>query len=70
MIVVNRYSGLLNKRVKVVCEDGQCVIGEWIDWTSEADNDPDPESVTLRSDDGVQIEVFVKDIVGIDEAAY
>lgn len=64
----SKYIGLLDKRVKVICTDGSTVIGVWVYWTSELDNEPDGESITIQTDYGILIEIYVsdiKDIVGL-----
>lgn len=68
MSKISAYKALLNKRIKVVCTDGEVLTGEWIDWTSEWDNDPDPESICIRLDDGNAMEIFVNEIKSISSA--
>lgn len=68
MIDLKRYADLLDKKVKITCTDGDILLGVWIDWTSEMDNEPDPESMTILNDDGIQIEIFINEIKDIEEA--
>ena len=57
-----KYVGLLDRQVTVICKDGIKVTGVWIDWTSEQDNEPDPESITLSCADSSLIEFYVCEI--------
>ena len=57
-----KYVGLLDRQVTVICKDGIKVTGVWIDWTSEQDNEPDPESITLSCADSSLIEIYVCEI--------
>lgn len=74
MSKISTYKELLNKRIKVTCIDGDVLTGEWIDWTSEWDNEPDPESITIYEDggkvfgDGGYVEIFVNEIESISAA--
>ena len=62
MIDLKKYWHLNNKQVTVVCIDGDSITGEWIDWTSEQDNEPDPESITVIRSDGAPIEIYINEI--------
>ena len=68
MIDLRDYENLLDAQVKVTCTDGQVFIGEWIDWTSAQDNEPDPESITIAQADGFYTEIFVNEIKDIQKA--
>lgn len=63
-----KYKDLLDKQVTVNCTDGQVLTGKWIDWTSEQDNEPDPESITIAQAGGFCTEIFVNEIESIREA--
>lgn len=62
---ISAYAALLDKQVRVICTDGDIVGGVWIDWTSEQDNEPDPESITIETPCGDLIEIFVCEIKAI-----
>ena len=49
MINLMKHKELLDEQVEVLCTNGTTVKGEWIDWTSAVDNEPDPESITMKS---------------------
>ena len=68
MSKISEHKELLNKRIKVTCTDGDVLTGEWIDWTSEWDNEPDPESICIRLDEGYAMEIFVNEIENISAA--
>lgn len=68
MIDLRDYANLLDEQIKVTCTDGQVLIGEWIDWTSALDNEPDPESITIAQDNGFYTEIFVNEIKAIQKA--
>lgn len=68
MIDISKYESLLDENIKVFCNDGQVVIGEWTDWTSAADNEPDPESITLETSNNGLVEIYVLDIKQIEKA--
>lgn len=68
MSKISTYKELLNKRIKVTCIDGDVLTGEWIDWTSERDNEPDPESIGIQLNEGYPIEIFVNEIEKIEAA--
>lgn len=68
MIDLTKHENLLDERVNVLCTDGQIIMGEWIDWTSAQDNEPDPESITILKTGGILVEVFVNEIAAIHKA--
>lgn len=68
MIDLKKYEKLLDEQVKITCIDGQVITGEWIDWTSAQDNEPDPESITIAQADGFFIELFINEIKDIQKA--
>ena len=68
MSKISAYKELLNKRIKVICTDGEELTGEWVDWTSEWDNEPDPESICIRLDEGYVMEIFANEIESISSA--
>lgn len=65
--MISKYESLLDENIKVICNDGQVAIGEWTDWTSAADNEPDPESIILETSNSDLIEIFVSDIKQIEK---
>lgn len=62
MINISKHKELFGKKINALCTDGETIIGSWVDWLSEIDNEPDPESIIIKNKDGVCIEIFVKDI--------
>lgn len=68
MIDLKKFWHLNRKQITVTCTDGQVLTGKWIDWTSEQDNEPDPESITIAQADGFCTEIFVNEIESIQEA--
>jgi hypothetical protein len=60
------YDEHINKPVRVVCTDGQSYDGIWIDHTSELDNEPDGESITLRTAVWPYFEIYVDEIERIE----
>lgn len=67
MIDLKEYWHLNGRKVVVICTDGYEIIGSWIDWTSAVDNEPDPESITVRRADGAPVEIFVHEIESIQQ---
>jgi len=56
---------MVRKKVRVTCTDGDVLVGKMTDWTTELDNDPEPESITL--DDWLEItlpEIEKVEIIG------
>lgn len=56
---------MCGKRVRVTCVDGDILVGRLTEWTTELDNDPEPESITL--DDWLEItlpEIEKVEIIG------
>lgn len=68
MIDIAKHSSLLNKKIIVTCTDDDILTGEFVDWTSEQDNEPDPESITVKADNGAFIELYVNEIKSIEAA--
>lgn len=62
---ISAYAVLLDRQVRVICTDGDIVEGVWIDWTSEQDNEPDPESITIETPYGNLIEIYACEIKAI-----
>jgi hypothetical protein len=56
----------MDKPIKVTCIDGDTLSGIWSNWTSEQDNEPDGESITIDLDDGCPVEIFIVDIDRIE----
>lgn len=68
MINLMKHKELLDEQVEVLCTNGTTVKGEWIDWTSAVDNEPDSESITILQDDDFLIELFIHEIKEIQKA--
>ncbi len=68
MINIGDYASLLNKAIKVTCTDGDVIVGEWEDWTSEWDNEPKPESIIVRREYLGPVEIYVNEIKMIEKA--
>ncbi len=51
--------------VRVICKDGQVLTGKVENYTSATDNEPEPESITIR-DYGVLIELYAPEIEKIE----
>ncbi len=68
MINLIKYEFLLDEKIKVVCTDGQVIVGEWIDWTSALDNEPDPEAIIIKKRDGGLVMIYVPEIKDIKKA--
>ena len=68
MVDLTKYKSLLDEEIKVVCTDGQVIAGEWIDWASALDNEPDPEAITIKKRDGSLVMIFVPEIKDIQKA--
>jgi hypothetical protein len=62
------YNALIDKNVHVVCADGWTGNGVWADHTSAVDNEPDPESITIDTEGGAPVEIFVEEIESIEAA--
>ena len=62
------YGMFIDKKINVVCTDGDVLTGVWIDHTSELDNEPDGESITIERADGALIEIYVAEIERIELA--
>lgn len=62
MIDLAKYKDLLDEQINIICTDGQIISGEWINWTSELDNEPDPESITILKPNGSLIEIYIHEI--------
>lgn len=50
------------KKIKIICMDGQIVVGILMDYTSALDNEPDPESVTVDEESGFMTEVYLHEV--------
>ncbi|MCL2108144.1 MAG: hypothetical protein FWH20_02210 [Oscillospiraceae bacterium] len=55
----------INAIIKVTLDNGVIGKGRYIDWTSEFDNEPDPESITIV-ENGTQYEIFLDEIEKIE----
>ena len=60
------YARMENRQVKITQKNEIKIEGKLIDWTSAYDNDPDPESITVRTKDDFLVEVYIKDIRSIE----
>jgi hypothetical protein len=54
--------------VNVICVDGDVVSGILDGYTSELDNEPDGESILVKTNDGRLIEVYASEISEITGA--
>ena len=43
-----RFNDFFGKNIRIICVDGDVVTGFVEDYTSALDNEPDPESITVR----------------------
>lgn len=68
MIDVEKYWHLNGTQVAVTCANGSTVIGQWTNYTSALDNEPDPESITIEKPWGAGIEIFIHEIKDIRKA--
>ncbi len=68
MIDLRKYWHMNGKQIIVTCTDGQSISGLWMDWTSAQDNEPDPESITVKKPWGEQIEIYINEIKEIRKA--
>lgn len=50
------------RTVCVKLEDGKIFRGKLVNYTSEADNEPEPESITIDTVGGMLVELFVNEI--------
>jgi hypothetical protein len=55
-----------NKAIRVYCTDGDVCIGVWLYHTSDVDNEPDGESITLRTERAPYVEIYVEEIERIE----
>lgn len=57
---------LSGRHVRVICNTGRVFVGYARDYTSAADNEPDPESITIATNDGRFVELFEHDIASVE----
>lgn len=60
---LNRYEG---KNVQVICNSGKTFLGKVTDYISAEDNEPEGESIILRTLQGVLIEFRPEEIKVIE----
>ena len=48
--------------VEITMKNGGIFTGVLYDWISALDNEPDPESIFINTDEHILTELFVKDI--------
>lgn len=60
-----KLSQTFGHQVKVIFKDGETMTGKVEDYTSPLDNEPDPESITIRHF-GVLIECYAPEIEKIE----
>lgn len=60
-----KLSTTFGHHVKVTFKDGDVITGKVDDYTSALDNEPDPESITIRYC-GVLIECFAPEIEKVE----
>jgi hypothetical protein len=53
------------KVLKVTCKDGSIAEGVMIEWTTEQDNEPHGESITLRTSKSPFVEILTAEIKSI-----
>ena len=58
-------SELYDKKITVICVDGQRISGILDGWTSAADNEPDGESITLLVENESPTEIMIDEIAEI-----
>ena len=51
--------------IRVTLKDGRSFVGDYTNWTSELDNDPDGESIGVNVED-VGYEIFLDEIEAIE----
>ena len=51
-----------DKQVEITMKDGKIFTGVLDDWISALDNEPDPESIFINTDEHILTELLVKDI--------
>jgi hypothetical protein len=59
---------LLGKPMTANCKNGQRVFGTLFDWTSEHDNEPYGESITLKTIENALVEIYTDNIESIKVA--
>jgi hypothetical protein len=64
-VLLEKYYG---QPISVICGNGNVVRGLFDGHTSELDNEPDGESILVKTDDGRLIEVYTSDIAEITGA--
>lgn len=69
MIDLKKYWYLNGENVVVTCTDNSTITGQWTNWTSALDNEPDPESITIEKPWGEGIEIFIHEIKDIQKAS-
>ena len=55
------------KPVKAILKNGQEMIGILNGWTSEVDNDPDGESITMKTPEYPMVEVYTAEIERLEQ---
>ena len=53
-----------NAVIRVNLKDGKAFVGDFTNWTSALDNEPDGESIGVRVD-GVEYEIFLDEIESV-----
>ena len=59
--------GLFGKKVKVICNDGDSFEGVLVDHTSADDNEPDGESITIKTFNVPYLEIYVDEILSVQK---
>ena len=62
MIHITDFWHLNHTDVVVHCVNGDSFVGFWSDYTSEADNEPDPASIIVDEAGGGLRELYVQEI--------
>lgn len=75
MNILEKHKDLFGKHVKILCTDGQIVMGEWTEWWDEDDNSyladdglPTCDSI-LIDQSGVPIEIRISEIKDIQKVS-
>ncbi len=64
---INKQSELTNNTyLKVVCKDGEFILGYYLGYVSAYDNTPEIAQIDLLSDDGTYTSVIETDIASVE----
>lgn len=71
MINLKEYKQLFDNRVKVICTDGDIIIGVWDDILNSfdaAEDERQEDSILIKEDSGRLVELYVSEIKDIQKA--